>query len=183
MRRILVLLLAFAGLPSARAYEFWPGAAYDPRVPTFQQVLGYAPGERITSHQGMLRYLDALAAASPNLQVFKYGASWEDRQLVYAAIGSEANIKKLGAIRPSIARLADPRRTPEAEARKIMPALPAVVWLAAGIHGDEVSSSEAVMLLAYHLLAARNDKMVDSILANAVVLLDPLKTPMAMSAF
>lgn len=177
MRRIFVFMLTFAGLLPAAAYEFWPGSEYDPRIPTFHQILGYDPGERITSHESMLRYLDALAAASPNLKVFEYGASWENRKLVYFAIGSDANMKKLAALRSSIARFADPRKTSDAEARKLMPGLPAVVWLGAGVHGDEVSSSEAVMLLAYHLLAARNDKMVESILANDVVLLDPMQNP------
>jgi hypothetical protein len=177
MRRLLVVLCTFASLLPAAAYEFWPGAAYDPRIPTVHQVLGYDPGERITSHESMLRYFDALAAASPDLKVFEYGASWENRKLVYVAIGSDANMKRLPALRSSIAHFADPRKTSEPEARKLAPALPAVVWLGAGVHGDEVSSSEALMLLAYHLLAARNDKMVESILANDVVLLDPLQNP------
>jgi hypothetical protein len=78
------------------AIEFWPGAAYDARIPTFEKVLGYAPGEHITPPSGILSYLDALAAAAPDrLKVFQYGESWEGRKLVYAAVGSEANIRRL----------------------------------------------------------------------------------------
>jgi hypothetical protein len=50
-------------LLAALSFEFWPGAAYDPQIPTFRKVLGYDPGDRITSHEGILHYLDALAAA------------------------------------------------------------------------------------------------------------------------
>ena len=177
MLRVVLCVLGLVGGAPLRAYDFWPGTTYDPRIPTFHQVLGYEPGERMTHSDSILRYLDALAAASPNLKVFEYGASWEGRKLVYAAIGSEANMKRLAGIRADVARYADPRKTGEAEARKLTATLPAVVWLAAGVHGDEASSPEALLLLAYHLAAARNDKLVDSILANDVVLLDPVQNP------
>jgi len=177
MRRLSPVWAVLFALAPACAYEFWPGSTYDPRIPTFQQILGYEPGERITNHAGVLRYLDALAVASPHVKVFEYGATWEGRTLIYAAIGSEANIKKLAAIRSGIARLADPRTTPEGDARKLMSGLPAVVWLGGGVHGDEVSSPEALLLTAYHLLAARNDKMVESILAQDLVLIEPLQNP------
>ena len=36
-----------------------------------------------------------------------------------------------------------------------MAGLPAVVWLGYGVHGNEISSPDAALLTAYHLLAAR----------------------------
>jgi len=39
-----------------------------------------------------------------------------------------------------------------------MAGLPAVVWLGYGVHGNELSSSDAALLTAYHLLAARDDE-------------------------
>ena len=169
-----LLLLVSAPLFSQ---EFWPGANYDPHIPTFHQVLGYEPGERITSHAGIIRYLEALAAASPRIKIFEYGQSWEGRQLVYAAISSETNMKKLAGIRSALQRFADPRQTSEGDARKLAATLPAAVWLSYGVHGDEISSPEAALLTAYHLLAARHDAMADTILANDVVLLDPIQNP------
>lgn len=158
-------------------FEFWPGAAYDPRIPTFKQVLGYEPGERISSHAQLVKYLEALASASPRLKVFEYGQSWEGRKLVYAAIGSEANMKRLAEIRTGMQALADPRKTQEAQARKLIAGLPAVIWLAYGVHGNEISSPDAALLTAYHLLAARNDDMVTGILNNVLVLIAPLQNP------
>ena len=171
MVKLIGLLLAT--LP----FEFWPGATYDARVPTFRHVLGYDPGDRITSDDGILRYLDALAVASGRLKVFEYGESWEGRKLVYAAIGSESNIRRLDEIRSAIERLADPRKTSEAEARRLMAGLPVVVWLGYGVHGNEISSPDAALVTAYHLLAARNDQMVDQILENDLVLIDPIQNP------
>ena len=176
-RTICLLLAAWPLAAAERPFEFWPGAAYDSRIPTIRKVLGYEPGERITSHEGILRYLNSLAAASPRIQVFAYGESWEGRKLVYAAVGSEANMRRLGEIRAAMARLADPRKTPAEEARRLAANLPAVIWLGYGVHGNEISSPDAALLTAYHLLAASHDKMADEILANTLVLIDPIQNP------
>ena len=58
-----------------------------------------------------------------------------------------------------------------------MASLPVIVWLAYGVHGNEISSSDAALMTAYHLLAARNDKMVASILDKELVVIDPLQNP------
>ena len=74
-----------------------------------RQVLGYEPGDKVTNHAGLVKYMEALAAAVPNrIKVFEYGESWEGRKLIYAAVGSEANIRKLGEIKSAIQRIADP---------------------------------------------------------------------------
>ena len=178
MLRLSVLLLAIAPLYAQKPFEFWPGTSYDSKIPTFHQVLGYDAGDRVTSHAGIVRYMEALAAAAPNrLKMFDYGETWEGRKLIYAALGSEANIRRLTEIRAQMQRIADPRKTPEADARKIMAGLPAVIWLSYGVHGNEISSPDAGLLTAYHLLAARNDKLVDQILANVLVLIDPIQNP------
>jgi murein tripeptide amidase MpaA len=178
MKKLLFLLLAAALLYAQKAFEFWPGTSYDSRIPTVRQVLGYEAGDRVTSHAGIVRYLETLAASAPSrMKMFDYGETWEGRKLVYAAVGSEANIRKLGEIKSAMQQLADPRKTPEAEARRIMAELPAVIWLSYGVHGNEISSSDAALLTAYHLLAARNDKVVGDILAHVVVLIDPLQNP------
>ncbi|MFN7936249.1 MAG: M14 metallopeptidase family protein [Bryobacteraceae bacterium] len=174
----LLLSLGLAWGQNASRFVFWPGVSYDPAVPEFQKVLGYAPGERISSHANLMRYMEALAAAAPSrMKIFPYAKTWEGRQLIYAAVGSEANLKRLTEIQAAMKKLADPRKTSDAEAKKLMASLPAVVWLGYGVHGNEISSPDAALLTAYHLLAARNDKMVQDILANTLVLIDPTQNP------
>ncbi|MBL8176239.1 MAG: peptidase M14 [Bryobacterales bacterium] len=174
---LLLAATAAWGQPASR-FAFWPGASYDPAIPEFQKVLGYGPGERISSHANLMRYMEALAAAAPaRMKIFEYAKTWEGRRLIYAAIGSEANIKRLSEIQTAMRKLADPRKTPEAEAKKLMTGLPAVVWLGYGVHGNEISSPDAALLTAYHLLAARGDRMVQDILANTLVLIDPTQNP------
>jgi len=179
MLRSLAALLACAFSLSAQTkFEYWPGATYDPAVPTHKKVLGYEPGDHVSSHAQIMQYMDALAAANPNrMKVWEYAKTWEGRKLVYAAIGSEANIKRLPQIQADIKRLADPRKTSDAEAKRIMSTLPALVWLAYGVHGNEISSPDAALMTAYHLLASKNDKMVDDIMSKTVVMIVPLQNP------
>jgi hypothetical protein len=178
MRPVLLLLAAMCAAHGQSKFEFWPGASYDPAIPTIEKVLGYKPGERISSHANLMRYFDALAAAAPNrMKVFEYAKSWEGRKLVYGAIGSEANIRRLPEIQAAMKKLSDPRATNEAEARRLIQSLPAVVWLGYGVHGNEISSPDAALLTAYHLIGARKDATADAILANTVVLIDPTQNP------
>ncbi|MGP8243277.1 MAG: M14 family zinc carboxypeptidase [Bryobacteraceae bacterium] len=165
-------------------FEFWPGAVYDPAVPTAQKVLGYDFGERIASHAAIVKYFAALAAAEPaRVKIFEYGKTWEGRELFYAVIGSEANLRHLPEIRAGMQKLHDPRKTSAAEAQKLIQGLPSIIWLAYGVHGNEISSPDAAMVTAYHLLAARNDKMVADILANTLTIVNPLQNPDGRNRF
>src|SRR6266545_1667683 len=122
-----LLALAVCGYGQTR-FEYWPGATYDPAIPTHRKVLGFDAGDRVSSHGQIIRYLEALAAAAPNrLKLFDYGRTWEGRRLVYALVGSESNVRKLGDIRKSMKKLADPRVTSPVEAGRIADTLPAVI--------------------------------------------------------
>ena len=58
-----------------------------------------------------------------------------------------------------------------------------VVWLVHGVHGNEISSSDAALLEAYHLLAAQGDAGVDAVLHDALVLIDPMQNPDGRARF
>ena len=157
---------------------YWPGANYDPAVPTVKDVLGYSTGEKITTHADMMRYLQALADFAPNkVRTWSYGQSWEGRDLIYMALSSEENIAQLDDFKAGMQALSDPRVTSNAEAERLINELPASTWLAYSVHGNEISSTDAAMMTAYHLLAARNDERVPSILENSVVFINPLQNP------
>lgn len=162
----------------------WPGTQYDPAIPTMQKVLGYAAGERIASPAEIVQYMEALASAAPaRMKIFDYAKSFERRRLIYAAIGSESNLKRLADIKAGVAKLADPRKTADAEAQKLIASAPVVVGLSYGVHGNEISSPDAALMTAYHLLAARNDALVTQVLQNVVVLIDPLQNPDGRARF
>src|SRR5258706_12891646 len=86
-------------------------------------------------------------------------------------------MRRLPKIRSAMQHLHDARKTKEAEARGLTANLPAVIWLSYGVHGNEISSPDAALLTAYHLLAARNDKLVDDILSKVLILIHPVQNP------
>jgi hypothetical protein len=158
--------------------EYWPGANYDPSIPTVQNILGHEPGERITWHGEAIRYFEALVAAAPDrAAVFEYARTWEGRELIYVVITSPENMARIGEIKDGMQRLADPRKTNRAAADAIIGNQPAVTWLSYGVHGNEISSTDAAMMTAYHLLASRDDDTVDAILKDTVVVIDPMQNP------
>jgi hypothetical protein len=159
-------------------FEFWPGAQYDASVPSMQDVLGHETGERISWHRELIRYMNALAEAVPSqVRVFEYARSWEDRELIYVAVSSEENIARLEEIGAGMRELSDPRKTPAKRANELIAELPAPLWLSYGVHGDEISSPDAALLSAYHLVASRNDPVVREILDNTIVFIVPTQNP------
>ena len=178
MPKVFIALFLFLLPAAAQKFEMWPGAQYDPAIPTMEKVLGYGPGERIAPHADIMRYMEALAAAAPNrMKIFEYGKTWERRKLIYAVIGSEANLRKMADIKASMQKLADPRKTSASDAQRLAGSLPIVIGLSYGVHGNEISSPDAALFTAYHLLASRNDKLVEQSLANVLVLIDPIQNP------
>ncbi|MCR9248711.1 MAG: M14 family zinc carboxypeptidase [bacterium] len=156
---------------------FAPGVEYDPAIPTLEQVTGHAFGAAISAHADVEKYLHALAAASSRVRLFEFGESWQGRKLWYAVVGTEERIADLETIRAGMQQLADPRGLGDGEARRLLRDLPAIGWLANCVHGDEPSGTDAALLVLYHLLAARNDPVVDKVLAQCVVIVDPLQNP------
>jgi hypothetical protein len=155
--------------------ELAPLPPLDERVPRPEAVLGYPVGARFTHWSQILTYLQAVAAASDRVKLLEYGRTYEGRPLELVAISSRENLARLDAIRAERLRLADPGALSRDERESLAGRLPAAVWLAYGIHGDEASSSEAAMAVAYVLAAGGGD--VPEILKSTIVLIDPLSNP------
>ena len=154
-----------------------PEVDADPKVPTLKEQLGHGWGEDISSHSEIERYLHALAGAAPDrCRLIKYGMTIEKRALYMLVITGSKNLSRLEEIRTANLRLADPRRTTPEQAKAIAASAPAIVWIAYGVHGDEISSSDAALLTAYHLLADRRES-TRLMLAKTVVIIDPAQNP------
>jgi hypothetical protein len=178
---IAISLLAVAARGGDRNDPGWllpmPEVDADPKIPTLKQQLGHGWGEDISSHAEIERYLRALAAAAPDRsRLLKYGDTIEKRGLYLLAITATKNRSRLEEIREANLRLADPRGTTPEQAKAIAEKAPAIVWMAYGVHGDEISSSDAALLTAYHLLADRR-KSTQRMLEKVVVIIDPMQNP------
>ena len=180
----IVLLCLLASTVSAQRLEFAPGTRYDASIPTLKQVVGHEPGARVTAPEEIVRYLRALSEAAPERTRFvKYAETWEGRPLVALLVASPERIRQLDAIRAGLQRLANPAALGASEVESLIRQLPVMVVLTHGVHGNEISSGEAAMAEAYHLLAAQNDPNVDVIRREAIVLVDPMQNPDGRARF
>lgn len=146
-------------------------------LPSPQRFLGYALGARFTPHAYLLAYLDALDLASERVTRIDYGKTNEGRPLRLYVISSPQNLAQLDDLRRNNLRLADPAGLPPKVLEELKRSQPALVWLAFGVHGNETSSSEAALAVAYTLAAAPPQSELAKGLDETVVLIDPLSNP------
>ena len=172
---ILAAACAAAWPVRVQAQSFIEGP-FDPAIPTLTQSAGHAPGTRITSPDQTYAYIKALADAAPDrARLVQYAVTWEGRPLYYLVLSAPQNMARIDAIRADMATMAAGRPGNGL-------AMP-VTWLAYGVHGNEISSTDAALMTAYHLLAAQNDERAAKIMANTIVVIDPMQNPDGRARF
>lgn len=138
-------------------------------IPSPKSFLGYEIGERFTPHHKIVAYFEALAKAAPTqMKLEQYGRTNEGRPLLLATFASAANMSQLENIRQNNLQLAG-LANGNGQLNGI-----AIVWMSYNVHGNEASSSEAVMKTAYYLLT---NAKAQEWLKNTVVILDPCINP------
>jgi hypothetical protein len=158
-----------------------PWVSYIPQsntVPSPEKFLGRimgAPGELVGTEKAYA-YARALAAASPRVRVFTIGHSEEGREIITLAIADEAGIRDLDRLKAATAALADPRRTDQAAADKLIASSRPIYYFNAALHSDETGSTEAMLELAYRL-AVSEQPMIRRIREQVVVLINPISNP------
>jgi hypothetical protein len=171
---LLPCLLAAAALAQTPE-PYFPNATYDAAIPTPDSLLKFEVGSKPVTHAQIETCMKAWAS-TPRSRLFEYGKTHEGRTLYYLVISSEENIKKLETIKSDFASLADPRKVSEQEGDHLASTLPAIAWMAYVIHGDEMSGSDASLVLAHHLIASK-DEATAKMLNDVVVIIDPLMNP------
>lgn len=148
---------------------------YAEGVPTPLDVLGRIAGARDVlsySHE-VSKYLRALAAATPRVKIFEYEKTEEGRDWLLVAIACEETIRDLDKYKEINARLADPRKLTEPEARDLIARAKPVYWATGGMHAGETGSVEMLMELAYRV-AVDESPFIKTIRDNAIVLVTPI---------
>lgn len=169
------LAMVWAAVQPAQAQSFIEGS-FDPAIPTLTATVGHAPGTRITTPDQTYAYLKAIAEAAPErAKLVQYATTWEGRPLYYLVLSSPENIARLDAIKADMANIAA-GRPGNGAARP-------VTWLAYGVHGNEISSTDAALMTAYHLLAAKDDARAAKIMAEIIVVIDPMQNPDGRARF
>ncbi len=146
------------------------------RVPSPEKILGYSIGtpNKLTYTKDIYRYFRELERATPRVRIFTAPErSEEGKEQILIAVSDEANLAKLDRLKEITARLADPRRTSEAEARALLGEGKAFYWASGSIHSPETGSPEMLMEMAYRL-AVEDTPFIEEIRRNVVVLMTPV---------
>ena len=156
---------------------FYGANKYHLNIQPPSEYLGFKLGSRPVHHDEVLDYYNYLDELLDNVNLTEYGKTYEGKSLVYLMVSSKKNMVNLQSIKNSISTLADPRLIKNATAaKKIIGNTPAIAWMAYGIHGDEISSTDAAVQLAYQL-AAGSDPTTKKILQELVISIDPIENP------
>lgn len=152
---------------------------YNAAVPTPRQIIHHEVGEFHVTHDRLLNYMTAVAAASPQrIKMQTIGVTYENRPQVVLIVTSPKNHERLEQIKQQHFQLSDPSRS----ASLNIDEMPMVVYIGNSIHGNEPSGSNAALLSAYYLAAAEG-KAIDDLLNNVVILLDPSFNPDGLQRF
>ena len=154
-------------------YYLPPGTAYDHRVPTPEQFFGWQVGEWHLHSEQVTAYLQAVAAAAPERVKFEImGRTHERKPLILLTITAPEHLRDIEKIRLAHLALSDPAQPAQAD----LAAMPVVVNLGYSIHGNEPSGVNAMVLVAYHLAAARGPD-IEAMLRQAVILIETQRNP------
>ncbi len=166
---------AFAQPPDLSNY-LPPAVTYDDDIPTPRSSLGFEVGQWHVRHDQLAAYMYRLAESSERVRIEVTGRTHERRPLLLLTISSPDNLARLEEIRRAHLALSDPSITPDTAA------MPVVVNLGYSVHGNEASGSNVSLLVAYHLAAATGNE-IESLLSDAVILLDPSLNPDGLARF
>ena len=159
-------------VPLAIEYAVPGTTSYDTSIPTTQQALGFTIGERHIRPEEVVRYVEAVASASPRVVPGFHGSTYEGRRLVHAIITSPANHARLDAIQAANRRLADDAsNVTDAE----LADMPTILFMGYSVHGNEASGTDASMAFLYHLAAGQGD--VERQLDEVVIVMVPMLNP------
>jgi hypothetical protein len=155
MLAAVVALAAFVAAPGA-ATACSATARPDPRVPTWQRVIGYRLGSREATDQQIDRYMAAVDRASARVRVVQAGRSVQGRPIRYAIVGTPSHVAAAALDRLAArVRAAREGRLPTASLRALAANSPLFAWIGGTVHGNEPSGGDADMALLYRLAAGR----------------------------
>lgn len=170
--RLIIWLLVLVHIPAlAQDYYFESYKPFNQSIPSPEEFLGYPIGEYHTRHDLVVAYMYTLAEFSDRASVQVYGKTHENRKLLMLQIASPSNLENLEEIKSKHLEVVNP----EIQVSDFKE-LPLFINLAYGVHGNEPSSTEAAMLIAYTLVASECEE-VKKYLDEVIVFLDPTINP------
>ena len=183
LSRLLILLFLFVSFSysyAAPVQDYLPKQAiFDPLIPLPKQTMGFEIGERHLRHEQLKQYFQTLAESSSRLKLTTIGHSAQLREQFIITISSKKNLVNLGEI---LTKRNTHKKIPQSKKTKHAEMEPLVLWLGYSVHGDEISGSNAAMIVAYYL-AASEEASIKTMLDNTIIVLEPSMNPDGMDRF
>jgi hypothetical protein len=151
-------------------FPFEAGLEYDENIQSPAEFLGYELGERFTEYHRSVEYFKYLAEQSERITLNQYGETYEQRPLINLVVSSADNQQRMEELRERHLRLMDADFAASDEGKQVIENDPVFTSFSYNIHGNEASSTEAAMQIAYRL-AAVNDTETQRVLRESVVLM------------
>ncbi|HEX7089395.1 MAG TPA: M14 family zinc carboxypeptidase [Longimicrobiales bacterium] len=144
-------------------------------VPTPLQVLGHIAGaaDVLSYPEEIYRYMRAVDEASDRVKVFSIGETEEGREMILVVVADEQTLAELDRYKDMLARLADPRKTPEAEAQRLIRQAKPIYYATGAIHSPETGSPEMLMELVYRLAVGESEH-IRAIRDNLIFMATPI---------
>lgn len=176
MKRILTLLLLVGSVSftyaqpqvvDSKRFSFEPDLSTNTSITSPEKFLGYELGESFTGYAHIVAYYKELAEQSPRVLYTEYGKTYEDRPLISLVISSEENIKNIDQVQETHLKLLN---ASSSEAQSILENQPVFTSFSYNIHGNEASSSEAAMQVAYRMAAATDSETLDVLKKSVIIM-------------
>ncbi len=150
------------------------------QVPTPVSVLGHTPGDDfyLATYEESIRYFHVLAdASSGRMKMITVGKTTQGRDIEVGVISAAANLARLDEYKQNARRLASATSLDDAQARDLARSTKVIVHIDGGLHSAEVAGGQHSIALAYKVLSAKDDREIDAILDNVILVLWPTLNP------
>jgi hypothetical protein len=155
-----------------------PAGAGPEAIPSPSHFLGIEVGadRQLADYRQIRSYFDALAQASPRVEVEVLGRTTLGEEMFMAVVSSEKNLANKQRLQQIARRIADPRGLGEAEADALVREGKVFLLITCNIHSTEIGASQMAMEWA-HALATAEDPETLRRLDGVVLLLVPSLNP------
>ncbi|MBC7925810.1 MAG: peptidase M14 [Bryobacteraceae bacterium] len=147
-------------------------------VPSPESWFGHRMGadRQLVAWDKVLGYFSTLAKESDRIRIETLGKTVGGKPMIAAFIANSDTLRNLDKYRDIQAKLADPRKTSDTEALRLITEGKSVVLITCSIHSTEVASTMTAVEFAYNLLTKDSLKS-RAILANTIFILVPSLNP------
>ena len=148
-------------------------------VPLPEATFGFKPGAdfKLANYDRSIEYFRALAASSKYIRLVEAGRTTQGRPMIFALISHPRNLDRIDRYRQIAQRLAHPQGLTDDAARQLARDGKPIVHIDGGLHATEVAGPQHTPLLAYELIARRDEPFYRDILDNIILMLWPTINP------